>query len=191
MLRLKLQYLGPRCEEPTHWKRPWCWERLKEGEGDNRGDGWMAAPMWWTWVWAGSRSWLTGKPCHADGMLQSMGSQGVGHKWATELNWRIFLFHYGYWGQFHVIYSRILLLIHSLYNSLHLLSSNSQSAPPLPLPPWQPQTRPLCLWVCFYFIDKLTCVTFQIPYISGIIWCLSLSDGLHLVSTPSSQIPMQ
>ena len=27
-------------EELTHWKRPWCWERLKEGrEGDNR--GWM------------------------------------------------------------------------------------------------------------------------------------------------------
>ena len=24
-------------EEMTHWKRPWCWERLKEGEeGDNR-----------------------------------------------------------------------------------------------------------------------------------------------------------
>ena len=22
------------CEELTHWKRPWCWERLKLGEGD-------------------------------------------------------------------------------------------------------------------------------------------------------------
>ena len=31
------------------------------------------------------------------GMLQFMGSQGVGHEWVTELNWRIFLFHYGYW----------------------------------------------------------------------------------------------
>ena len=20
-----------RCEEPTHWKRPWCWERLRTG----------------------------------------------------------------------------------------------------------------------------------------------------------------
>ena len=29
-------------EEPTHWKRPWCWERLKVGgEGDYRWDvGW-------------------------------------------------------------------------------------------------------------------------------------------------------
>ena len=31
------------CEEPTHWKRSRCWERLKaKGEGDDRGwDGWM------------------------------------------------------------------------------------------------------------------------------------------------------
>ena len=72
-------------KEPTHWKRPWCWERLKtRGEGDNRGeDGWMASPTQWTWVWANSKRWRTGRP----GMLQSMGSQRVGHDWATELNW--------------------------------------------------------------------------------------------------------
>ena len=70
----------------SHWKRPWCWERLKRGgEGDNRGwDGWMASLMWWTWDW-GSRSWWwTGKP----GMLQSMGLQRVRHNCVTwaELN---------------------------------------------------------------------------------------------------------
>ena len=34
----------------THWKRPWCWERLGAGrEGDDRGwDGWMASLTWWT-----------------------------------------------------------------------------------------------------------------------------------------------
>ena len=67
----------------THWKRPWCWERLKVGaEGDNRGwDGWMASPTRWTWVWVNSRSWWwTGRP----GVLQSMGSQRVGHDWVTE-----------------------------------------------------------------------------------------------------------
>ena len=72
------------CEELTHWKRPWCWERLKAwGKGDDRGwDGWMASPTRWTWVWASSRSWWwTGKP----GMLQSMGLQRVGHNWSTEL----------------------------------------------------------------------------------------------------------
>ena len=76
MLKLKLQYLATWCEELSHWKRPWCWERLKaRGEGDNRGwDGWMASPSRWTWVWTSSGSWWwTGKP----GVLQSMGSQRV------------------------------------------------------------------------------------------------------------------
>ena len=74
------------CKEPTHRKRPWCWERLKAGgEGDNRAwDGWMASPTWWTWVWVSSGTWWwTGKP----GVLQSMGLQTVRHDWATELNW--------------------------------------------------------------------------------------------------------
>ena len=74
------------CEELTHWKRPWCWERLKAGgEADNRGwHGWMASPTWWRWVWANSGSWWwTGKL----GMLQSLESQRVRHNWATELNW--------------------------------------------------------------------------------------------------------
>ena len=74
------------CKELTHWKRPWCWERLSAGgEEGNRGwDSWMASLTQWTWVWVSSRSWWwTGKP----GVLQSMGSQRVGHNWATELNW--------------------------------------------------------------------------------------------------------
>ena len=64
-------------------KRPWCWERLKAGEGDDRGqNGWMASPTRGTWVWASSRSWWwTRKP----GTLQSVGSQRVGYDWATEL----------------------------------------------------------------------------------------------------------
>ena len=34
--------LATLCEEPTHWKRPRCWEKLRAGEGDSRGwDGWM------------------------------------------------------------------------------------------------------------------------------------------------------
>ena len=55
------------------------------GEGDNRGwDGWMASLTQWTWVWVNSESWWwTGRP----GVLRFMGSQRVGHNWATELNW--------------------------------------------------------------------------------------------------------
>ena len=72
------------CKELTYLKRPWSWERLKAGrEGDNRGwDGWMASLTQWTWVWVNSTSWWwTGRP----GVLQSMGSQRVGHDWETQL----------------------------------------------------------------------------------------------------------
>ena len=77
--------LATSCEELTHWKRLWWWEGLGAGgEGDDRGwDGWMASPTRWTWVWVNSRSWWwTGR----SGVLQFMGSQRVGHDWATELN---------------------------------------------------------------------------------------------------------
>ena len=76
--------LASGCEELSHLKRPWCWERLRAGrEGDDRGwDGWMASPTQWTWVWVSSGSWWwTGKP----GMLQSMGLQRVRHDWVIEL----------------------------------------------------------------------------------------------------------
>jgi len=76
-LMLKLQYFGHLMQR-THWKRPWCWERLKTGgEGDGRGwDGRMALPTQRTWVWASSGSWWwTEMPR----LLQSMGSQRVGH----------------------------------------------------------------------------------------------------------------
>ena len=94
MLKLKPQHLATWCEELSHLKRPWCWKRLNSGrEGDYRGwDGWMASPTWWTWVWVSSGSWWwTGKP----GVLQSMGSQRVGHDsdW-TEL--RFFVFPLGF-----------------------------------------------------------------------------------------------
>ena len=74
------------CEELTHWKRPWCWERLRAGgEGDDREwDGWMASSSQGTWVWVDSGSWWwTGRPS----VLQFMGSQRVRHDWTIELNW--------------------------------------------------------------------------------------------------------
>ena len=80
------EHLATWCKELTHWKRPWCWERSKAGgEGDDRGwDGWMTSLTQWTWVWVSSGSWWwTGTP----GMLQSTGSQRVGHHWWTELIW--------------------------------------------------------------------------------------------------------
>ena len=44
-------------------------------------NGWMASPTQWTWVGASSRRWWrTG----TSDVLQSMGSQRVGHDWVTE-----------------------------------------------------------------------------------------------------------
>ena len=84
------------AETPTHWppdvknwfiwKDPDAQERLKMGgEGNNRGwCGWMASLTQWTWAWVNSRGWWwTVRP----GMVQSMGSQRVGHDWVAELNW--------------------------------------------------------------------------------------------------------
>ena len=64
MLKLKLQYLATWCKELTHWKRPWCWERLKVGgEGeDRRWGGWMTSPTRWIWALSKLWEWWTGKP---------------------------------------------------------------------------------------------------------------------------------
>ena len=60
MLKLNSYTLATWCKELTHWKRPWCLERLRELEGDDRGwDGWMASPTQWTWVW------MDREACHA------------------------------------------------------------------------------------------------------------------------------
>ena len=70
------------CEQLTHWKRCWCWERLKAGgEGDDRGwDGWMASLTWWTRVWVTSRRWWSTRN---PGVLSFMGTQ----RWTQLSNW--------------------------------------------------------------------------------------------------------
>ena len=86
MLKLNLQYFGHLMQRTNSLEMTWCWEILKAGgEGDDRRwDGWMASLTQWTWVWVDSSSWWwTGRPV----ILWLMGSQRVGHDWATELNW--------------------------------------------------------------------------------------------------------
>ena len=86
MLKLKLQYFSHLMGRVDSLEKTWCWEGLGVGgEGDNKGwDGWMASPTQWTWIWVNSGSWWwTGRP----GVLQFMGSQRVGHDWATDLIW--------------------------------------------------------------------------------------------------------
>ena len=86
MMKLKLQYFGHLMQRTDSLEKTLCWERLKaRGEGDNRGwDGWMASSTRWTWVWVDSGSWWwTGR----SGVLRFLGSQRVGHDWATEPDW--------------------------------------------------------------------------------------------------------
>ena len=63
MLKLKLQYFDYLMRQTDSYKRLWCWERLKAGEGDNRGwDGWWHHRLIGR-VWVNFRScWWTEKP---------------------------------------------------------------------------------------------------------------------------------
>ena len=82
MLELNLQYFGHLMWRTDSLEKTLMMGKVG-GEVDNRGwDGWMASSTQWTWVWASFESWRwTGK----SGMLQSTGSQRVGHNWVTEL----------------------------------------------------------------------------------------------------------
>ena len=92
---ISLEGMMAKAETPVLWlphakswliRKDWCWEVLGAGgEGDDRGQGgWMASLTGWMWVWLNSGSWWwTGTP----GVLRFVGSQRVGHNWATEMNW--------------------------------------------------------------------------------------------------------
>ena len=93
MLKLKFQYFGHLMRRVDSLEKT----VMLGGIGgrrrrDDRGwDGWMASPARWTWVWVNSgRWWWTGRP----GVLQFMGSQRVGHNWATDLIWSEYIFVY-------------------------------------------------------------------------------------------------
>ena len=88
MLKLKLQYFGHLMRRTDSLEKTLMLGKI-EGRRRRGWQGWnvwMAPPTGWTWVWVNSGSWWwTGRP----GVLQSMGSERVGHEWATELNWRV------------------------------------------------------------------------------------------------------
>ena len=85
MLKLKLQYFGHLMRRTDSLEKKTLVLGKTEGRrtgGDRGWDGCVASPTQWTRVWVNFGSWWwTGRP----GVLQSMGSQRVGHNWATEL----------------------------------------------------------------------------------------------------------
>ena len=71
MLKLKLQYFGHLMWRTDSLEKTLILGKIEgKRKGDDRGwGGWMTSPIWWTWVWASSRSWWwTGKPT----MLQAL-----------------------------------------------------------------------------------------------------------------------
>ena len=85
MLKLKLQYF-----DHLMWRTDSLEKTLMLGKIGGGRRGWQRMRWldgiltWWTWVWVRSGSWWwKGKP----GVLQSMGSQRVGHDWMTKLSW--------------------------------------------------------------------------------------------------------
>ena len=90
MLKLKLQYFGYLMWGADSLEKTLMLGGIEDRRrGDRRWDGWMASPTRWTWFWVDSGSWWwTGRPC----VLRFLGSQRVGHDWATELNWTVFYF---------------------------------------------------------------------------------------------------
>ena len=86
MLKLKLQYFGHLMWRTPSFKKTLVLGKIegRRTRGQQRWGGWMASLTPWTWVYVNSGSWWwTGRP----GMVQSMGSQRVRHRWATELSW--------------------------------------------------------------------------------------------------------
>ena len=88
MLKLKLQYFGHLMQRTDSFEKTLMQGKI---EGRRRGQQrmrWlngitdlmdMSLSKLWSW-------WWTGRP----GVLQSMGSQRVGHNWVTEVNWSYF-----------------------------------------------------------------------------------------------------
>ena len=80
MLKLKLQYFGHLMWRTDSLEKTLMLHKIEgRRRRDDRGwDGRIASLTQWTWVWVKSGSWWwTGRP----GVLQSMGSQRVGHDW--------------------------------------------------------------------------------------------------------------
>ena len=93
VLKLKLQHFGHLMRRVDSLEKTLMLGGI--GGRRRRGwDGWMASPTQWTLVWVNSRSWWwTRRP----GALQFMGSQRVGHDWATELNWCVYCYRSVFW----------------------------------------------------------------------------------------------
>ena len=80
MLKWNFNTLATWWEELTHLKRPWCWEGLRAGEGDNR--GWMVG--WHHWLDGCESEWTPGV---GDGQGGLACCSPLGHKELDTTQW--------------------------------------------------------------------------------------------------------
>ena len=82
--RLHFLWGGP---PGSHWKRPWCWERLRgEGEGVDRGwEGGMASSTQWTWVCSNSREMVKDREAWRAAVHGVIKSQTLLSNWANTI----------------------------------------------------------------------------------------------------------
>ena len=109
MLKLKLQYFGHLMRRADSLEKPLMLGKVEERRrrGPQRMRWLDGSLTQWTWVWGDSGSWWwTGRP----GMLWFMGSQRVGHNWATEQNWTE-LDWSGYRGLHFFFYENIIYIV--------------------------------------------------------------------------------
>ena len=85
MLKLKLQYFDHLMLRGDSFEKTLMLGKIEARRRGRQRMRWLdGITDSWTWVWVDSGSWWrTGRP----GVLSSIGSQRVGHNWATELNW--------------------------------------------------------------------------------------------------------
>ena len=83
ILKLKLQYFGHLIWSTDSFEKTLMLRKTegRRNRGDRGWDVWIASLTQQTWVWVNSGSWWIGRLG-----MQPLGSQRVGHDWATELN---------------------------------------------------------------------------------------------------------
>ena len=105
-------------------KRPWCWERLKEGEGDDRGwDGRMASPTQWTWVWVDSSSWWWDREAWCAVVHGVAKSRTRLSDW-NELNW--------------ILSNELIIMVTAKSKNVYAMEYG-----------WEPRRKRTCIWWTF------------------------------------------